>query len=752
MKLRIFVLLTMVLGGLVAGAEPSHVLANEGVTEYVIVLRDEATVAEQTAAQELRVHLEAVTGARFEVVTGEAPGKGLYIGGSEGLGVDQLGADGIRIYSKGDSIHFDGQGARGPLYAVYTFLEDVVGIRWWTPTEAELPHKPKLRVPTQDVAYTPPISVREAFYYHAFDPYFAARNRLNGHSQHVPDSHGGHHRILGWCHTFFPLLPPEDYFEEHPEWYSLIDGKRVDDGQLCLTNEAMRREFTANTLEWVRADPAAGMISISQNDWKDPCECARCSALAEREGSEAGPLINFVNEVAEAVEVEFPDFLVMTLAYQYTRKAPANVRPRDNVVVRLCSIECDFSKPLATGPINADFLRDIEEWSAIAPKLYIWNYVTNFSQFLLPQPNWDGLAEDLRLFVKHNAIGVFEQGDRRSTCGDFQALRPWLMAKLLWNPELDQEELIQEFLTGYYGPAGKYLSEYIEITRDAVSEADIHLKCFRRTTADWLGLEELNRISKLLNKAERAVADNAVYAPRLETARMPIDYVWLRRYNALKREAKERRLAFRGPEDPVAARDAFLRRLTTMDCTEFGEGHPMPGAIPGLSRLFTDATPPPPEYRYLDPDDYIYRSARWPQLTGDAAVAGLVSDPMAADGVAVRIETGVAGRQIRFHVDPEMQGVDDARAHVRLRVDARATEGPACAVGVRDTRKEGNMRREIVRIEDLSPDGYVAVQIPCEGFHLDRYLFVESIEEAEAVDAIYVEGLLVVDRDELRGK
>ena len=86
------------------------------------------------------------------------------------------------------------------------------------------------------------------------------------------------------------------------------------------------------------------MISISQNDWHGYCECEKCRALDEHEGTHAGTLIHFVNAVAEEVEKEHPDILIETLAYQYTRKPPRHVRPRRNVVTRLCSIECSLRR------------------------------------------------------------------------------------------------------------------------------------------------------------------------------------------------------------------------------------------------------------------------------------------------------------------------------------------------------------------------------------------------------------------------
>ena len=207
----------------------------------------------------------------------------------------------------GDSLVLLGDPPRGSLYAVYTFLEDVVGVRWWTSTESYLPKTPTLRIKDLDIRYAPKLQFREAFYRDAFDGVFAARSKCNGHFPRVPEAYGGHYPVLGWCHTFFQLLPPDKYFQDHPEWYSEIDGQRkADHTQLCLTNEAMRAELVQNALKWLRAVSNPGVIDISQNDWHGQCQCAKCRAIEEEEGSLSGPLLRFVNAVAEDIEREFP--------------------------------------------------------------------------------------------------------------------------------------------------------------------------------------------------------------------------------------------------------------------------------------------------------------------------------------------------------------------------------------------------------------------------------------------------------------
>ncbi|HEO70650.1 MAG TPA: DUF4838 domain-containing protein, partial [Candidatus Hydrogenedentes bacterium] len=495
--------ITITLVSAMTAGEPLT-FVNAGLSGYAIRVGVDPIPAETTAARELQDHIEQVTGCRLPILddaSSQGSGKWIYVGrcvgvdeALPGFAWDALGRDGIVMKTVGDDLILTGGRPRGALYAVYTFLEDVVGCRWWSSTASSIPKKPTLTVPQLDVVYTPQLIYREAFYRDAFDGVFAARCKCNGHFERVPEEYGGHYEILGWCHTFNQLLPPSKYFAEHPEWYSEIDGQRVAErAQLCLTNDAMRAEFVKNALEWLRKSPDAGIISIAQNDCHGQCQCAACRALEEKEGAASGPLIHFVNAVAEDIEREFPGVLVETLAYTYTREAPKRVKPRKNVIVRLCSIECSFAQPLATSEQNATFRRDMEAWSPIAYQLYVWDYVTNFRNYLLPHPNMRVLAPNIRFFVEHKTIGLFEQGDSGCSCSDFPELRAWLLAHLMWDPSRDAGELIDEFLDGYYGSAAEPLRAYINIIHDAIERAGTYLACYMTDTSDWFGLEDLNR-------------------------------------------------------------------------------------------------------------------------------------------------------------------------------------------------------------------------------------------------------------------
>lgn len=100
-----------------------------------------------------------------------------------------------------------------------------------------------------------------------------------------------------------------------------------------------------------------------------------------------GPLLRAVNQVADAIKDDFPHVEVDTLAYQYTRPPPKITKPRSNVIIRLCSIECNFGVPLSD-PSNSHFRDDMVGWSQISDRIWIWNYVTDFGNYVMPWPDY----------------------------------------------------------------------------------------------------------------------------------------------------------------------------------------------------------------------------------------------------------------------------------------------------------------------------------------------------------------------------
>jgi hypothetical protein len=558
-------------------------LSKSGKALYSIVLPDRPTAVESTAARELKKHLDEITGADFAIV-GESeadPSKPQLVVGNAaragallpGLDVAKLPFDGIVIETVGKNIVLAGHPLRGTLYAVNTFLEEAAGVRWWTSTESYIPKNKKLTVAKPHVHYAPRLIYREAFYKDAFrDEAFTARMKCNGDVAGISPAYGNHHKFLYFVHSFYTILPPATYFADHPEWYSLVDGKRTSEGaQLCLSSDAMRRQFILNVLESLRKHPAVDFISVSQNDHQGACQCDHCQAIVREEGSEAGPLIRFVNSVAEAIEQEFPDVRVETLAYQYTRKAPRHVKPRKNVVIRLCTIECSFAHPLGEGEPNRSFREDLEAWSQIADHLFIWNYVTNFSSYLLPHPNLHTLADDIRFFVNNHTVGLFEQGDIYCDAGDFVRMRNWVLSRLMWNPELDADRLIDEFLTGYYGKeAAPYLRQYWDLLTAGCLASGVYLRCYMNTTDAWLDIPAYAKAAALMEKALEVTKDKTV-RDRLRREAIPLKYVLLLENERFKAYEKENGSSPLTLPEPERALREFMALLDEFKVTMYHE-------------------------------------------------------------------------------------------------------------------------------------------------------------------------------------
>jgi hypothetical protein len=561
-------------------------ISQDGQAKAVIVIAADAPEPEQHAAKELAEFLGKITGATFESVGQAKPDAScLFVGqaaakwADEPVSTDGLGAEGIVIRTVGDDLMLAGGQPRGTLYAVYSFLEDQLGVRWWSSTESTVPSRPTVVVNSVNVRYVPPLEYRSPFWFDAFDGDWAARNKANGQAHRLQAKHGGKHIYEGFVHTFYPLIPPQKYFAEHPDWFSEIDGKRTTDhAQLCLTNDGLRKELVKNLKERLRGNPAATIASVSQNDWHGNCRCKNCAAIEQEEGSPAGLMLRFVNAVAADIEQEFPNVAISTLAYQYTRKPPKITRPRDNVIVQLCSIECSFCKPLADER-NKAFRDDIIGWAPICKRLYIWDYTTNFRHYVMPHPNLRVLGPNVKFFADHNVKGIFEQGAYQSYGSEMAELRAWVLAKLLWDPSRDGEALTHEFIDGYYGPAAPQIKAYLKVTHDAVEASGDWLGCFEQNYAKYLSFDTLSRGWQCLKAAETAVQNDPDVRFRVQVAQLPVIYTFLTRWNEMREAAKTAGADWPMPPSAKEAYDQFLTIAKKKNVTRLSEGQEGFGAL-----------------------------------------------------------------------------------------------------------------------------------------------------------------------------
>ena len=476
------------------------------ISNFQIILPPNASGGEKTAARELRRHILIAAGVNLSVAESAEKGtRCIFIGSASQKPLDGIVFDGDVIESDGSNLYLYGALDRGTVYAVYRFLEKYVGFKDYAPGVTELTGG-DCDIPSgiKDI-YNPVFELRRHDWLsHTSNARFAARHRMNAADAPENNLYGGGIKGAGGCHTFEKLCDPDIYFEEHPEYYSLYNGKRIpagnvfdrDCGQLCLTNPDVLKIVTENVLQRLRANPEVQIVDVSQNDNTRYCGCPDCAAVDAQEGSPAGLMLRFVNAVAEAVEKEFPDVLVQTFAYQYTRKAPEITKPRKNVIIRYCTIEACFRHPLddEACSLNAGkFAQELKEWQAICDKISIWDYVTNYSCYLAPFPNLKTLRENIRFFAENNAVHVFEEDTPGTYTGDFGDLRAYLIPYLMCNPymsDTEYDEHIKEFLEAYFGAGWQNIYEYINILNEVTQ--DKHMTCFQKMDTGFLGSDPLS--------------------------------------------------------------------------------------------------------------------------------------------------------------------------------------------------------------------------------------------------------------------
>ena len=467
-------------------------ISDNGLSAYVIVKGANCVESESTAAQTLQQYLYEIGDVELPIVTDDVMpvSKEIIVGKTNREGnvysVDRtaLGDEGVFIKTVDKKIIISGGEKRGTLYAVYTFLENYLDCRWFTKDLTVIPKADDIMIPVDiDYVFKPNLEFRDTDWISPKNYAYSVANKLNSQVYRTLDSSVG--GGVGYAGSFGHTLTAQfvnasQYFGTNPEYFALRDGVRQPT-QLCLTNQ----DVINLTIEQVRTKlnnyPEATIVSLTQADNGEYCTCDNCKAIDDAEESQAGTMITFVNKVAQALEDEFPDVLFDTFAYQYTRTPPKTVVPRDNVIVRLCSIECCFSHALDddTCSQNVDFCNDIKKWSEICNNLYIWDYTTNYGNFNILFPNFQVLQPNLQFFANHSVKGVYEEGNYQASTsnGEFAELRAYLLSKLLWDQDADIDKYTKEFCDAYYGEAADEIMEYIAIY------------CYRAATSKTLGVQ-----------------------------------------------------------------------------------------------------------------------------------------------------------------------------------------------------------------------------------------------------------------------
>ena len=411
----------------------------------------------------------------------------------------------IAVYRKnGDGTVITGGNGRGVIYGVYRFLEEFGGVRFFTPT-LEIVPTGKLEITTGILEYEPALSLRQNDWYSVrFTPDWMVKNGINICDWYGPFSEemGGSVVYGGFVHTLGRLTGTPD------------------NSQPCLTDPENLQKTIAAVRKILAENPNVNIVSVSQNDNWNYCKCENCAAIDAEEGSNAGSLLRFVNAVADDIAEDYPDVLIDTLAYQWSRTPTQITKPRPNVCIRLRSIVCDFTHLLTDEDcgMNLSFCNDLVGWSEICDKIYIWDYTNNFRYCIPTYANLHVLRENMRFYAEHNVKGVFPQGNCGTPSGEFGELRAYLLAKLLMDPYMSEKEYyahMDEFLQAYYGDGWQYIRAYIDMTsvKAATGCQSVYGHPFEAIPEDYYRMME-DAFEGWWSKAEELAGDRVEYVKR----------------------------------------------------------------------------------------------------------------------------------------------------------------------------------------------------------------------------------------------
>jgi hypothetical protein len=385
-------------------------------------------------------------------------------------------------------------------------------------------------------------------------------------------------------------------------------------------------------------------------------------------------------------------------------------------------------------PINKAFAQDIIRWSEIAPKLYIWDYVTDFDHYYLPFPNLDALIPNIKFFVKHGVRGLLEQGSHKGRHGEFAMLRDWVLNKAMWNPDQPDhgQALITEFVNGFYGAAGPFIQKYIDIIHGpGRANPAMIAGCYSRLDAPWLMPEVIADAEAALREAEQAVASDPVLLSRARHAHLPIWHVLLKR----------------GPQSKTwAATEAKVGKLDIVDiagrfdqvCTDRQMEHLAEGEVNKGFRAWAKAyaaqaahaTPLPPELKDADPAAYRLIQACQMDTRGRWWV------PMegASDGWACEQPMPTWTVNHQFSVYDDVEPGKKYKLFVRIKASEPRSEGVAAVAGIHrggqgsDRTATGSVvPGKKIPAADLADGNYHAIEVgeftatPISGYYIGRF-------------------------------
>lgn len=703
-------------------------LAENGRALYRVHVGTAAGVIELNSANDLADYLGRITGGNFQPLSHDAhplDGPLIVVGRDNALtaklcpDIDyaKLGDDGFVLRTVGQHIVIAGNTPGGTMYGVNWFLDHLLGVKWLSPDYTHVPASPSVELAAPNERQIPRFKFRQILSVEGQDKPFAARNLLNGNSHGAAsllpapeiDHWDGLWQRPGLTASFYQLMPPKQYMSQHPDWFA--------GGQVAMMNPEVRQIMADGIIERLRGVPNYGdyWFGFMDNDWGWDMDPASAAFAKEHGGAPSAPRVDMTVDVEQRVRKVLPDAKLAFNAYHWSFTPPTNMAIPEDILVYPMTIHVDYSTPLNQGR-NKKLGEDIAGWNRIAKTILLWDHVTNFNGFIQPTPNIYPIAESIRwLSGLENVFGYFAEGSWNTRSAEFASLRVWLMGRMLWDPQTNIPGAVAEYCDGYFGPAGKYLKQYIDLMHEVSVRSRAAI--WEKTNVDsaMFTLDFITKADALFAQAESAAANDPAYLRHVRQARMCVDYVILVRRKEYADAAAREKAGFVLDYENRKAR--FNKTIEDEKVTQFRQAKTIvTGELATMIDMERKDSTPPEIARNLQPADWVEINDIGFNRYFDKIV--ITSDPLASDGGTVKMPGDINGPfiQLKHHKLPE-EGLWDIYADVR--VEAEDGAGPdevAFFIG-NNPPQTGGMG---IKFSQLKPGQYNLIKTTGGPFRFDQ--------------------------------
>jgi Domain of unknown function (DUF4838) len=449
-----------------------------------------------------------------------------------------------------------GDRPRGSLYAVYELLEREFNVRFLSATHEIVPKRAKPTIANLNYRYAPQFVYREI---HSTtvkkNNVLVTKFRLNGSMfrAKIPASLGGFYQMSmrhSLLNKYVTRVNPKkrkrknaakvkDWFKIKPEWFSFRKKQNARiPKQLCLSNPDVIAQIVKDVLVEQKKMPERRFIGLGAADNNKVCQCEKCLKLYKRYATTGAGVWLAANAIAKAVRKKYPKAEVVNMAYWSTERPPEGLKLEPNISVVLAMIDRNHGLAPSATPRHDVYLKRYNELTN--NKVYIWDYYARFRNFIIPTPNLDVMESAVRTYKKNHIHGVFAQLPW-GTLGEFIEFRTYLLAKLLWNPQLDGKKLMRQYFKDQYGKAADVLIAYVDLLNKARDrQKGIWIGCFAEKTSHWLTTEDIFKANALFSKALALTAADAKVNRRVRRLEASILLVNIFRYKEIAKLAKEK--------------------------------------------------------------------------------------------------------------------------------------------------------------------------------------------------------------------